>query len=138
MDKQQLQKQQGKERKQKQREVEQPHYSRALSTCTQLMQGRWVHGQGNHRDVVWWRGENDLFFSNQLEPLLGDALLGQHLCPKQVVDSWDHLMHARKVRRDQKPYTFKQERKAPNELEFVVEWVVVAEQPIGQWAALKR
>ena len=33
--------------------------------------------------------------SIQPRPLLEGALLGRHLCPKQVANGWDHLIHAR-------------------------------------------
>ena len=64
--------------------------------------------------MVWWKEENDLFLVSSRGPLLGDTLLGWHLCPKWVVNGWDHLMHVKEVsgKRDPKPYPFKQGEKA--------------------------
>ena len=64
--------------------------------------------------MVWWKEENELFLVFSRGPLLGDTLLGWHLCPKWVVNGWDHLMHVKEVsgKGDPKPYPFKQGEKA--------------------------
>ena len=53
-----------------------------------------------------------------------DVLQGCHLYPKWVVDSWDHLMHARKVSEERPKSLSVQERGErltvePNELESI-------------------
>ena len=46
--------------------------------------------------VVWWRGKR-AYFSFQPGPLLGKCFARMAFCPNEVVDGWDHSMHAREV-----------------------------------------
>jgi len=75
-------------------------------------------------------------FDFRLGTLLGDALLGCHLYPKWVVNSWDHLMLAREVSEERPKSLSVQVRGErltvePNELEFVMEWVVEERECTG-------
>ena len=43
------------------------------------------------------KGGKEFIFSFQPGPLLGKYFAGMTFCPKEVVDSLDHLMNARNV-----------------------------------------
>ena len=67
---------------------------RAPPTCTQPIQGRWAHGQGDSEGVVWWWGKRGSIFGF-LPWLLLEIYLARIVSyPKEVINGWDHLMHA--------------------------------------------
>ena len=55
---------------------------RAPPILTQPMQGRWAYGQQICRGCGLVEGGKGPILGIQLGPLLGDVLLGCHLCPK--------------------------------------------------------
>ena len=48
-------------------------------------------------EVVWWWGEKGFIFGFQPWLFLGIYPTGMVSYPKEVVDGWDHLMHAIEV-----------------------------------------
>ena len=127
----------------------------APSTYTQPMQGKWAHSQGIYRGCGLVEKGKQPISSIQSWPLLGDALLGWHLCPKQVEDNWDHLMHSREISRERSKFlSFQARRKGSrqNQTNWNLLWngqykrekvmgmprCIGGEQLIGQWVALKR
>ena len=55
------------------------------------------HGQVDSKGVVWWWGGKVFIFGFQPWLLLGIYPDGMISYPKEVVDGWDHLIHAIEV-----------------------------------------
>ena len=70
----------------------------ALPTNTQPIQRRWAHDQEIQR--VWFGkggGGGKSLFSVSSQGLFQKCFAGMAFFLKEVVDSWDHLMHIKKV-----------------------------------------
>ena len=100
----------------------------APPTCIQPMQrgGPMVKGITGCSLV---KGGKWPIFDIQSRPLFGGAMLGRHICPKQVADGWDNLMHVREICRE-RPKTLPIEKREKdlfhNQMDKIFSWD-------GQW-----
>ena len=54
-----------------------------LPTCTQPIQGRWAHGQGDSEDVVWWWGEKGVYIWFPVMTSFGNISCFDGILPKR-------------------------------------------------------